>query len=201
MVRIVVCSGRHDKLVCGYQFIIGFSGQFLFQLPKQEGSQKRHAQVSSHLDKSGRKILEYGAGHHLMRGKEIGEPDDEHHRRILDVDDVVVADLGHDIPKCLRQDNIEHRLPVVHADGFCAFELARVDAHDAAAYRLCHIRACVDRYDKDTDRPYTRKVNVKEVRKTVEDKDGLEDHGRSAEKLDVRADDNTDNPKEYPFDH
>ena len=50
-------------------------------------------------------------------------------------------------------DDIEHRLPVVHADGFGTLELTRVDTHDAAAYRFRHIGACVDRHDKDADCP------------------------------------------------
>ena len=90
---------------------------------------------------------------------------------------------------------------MVHADGFCAFKLTGIDTHDSAAYGLCHVRACVDRYNKDTDRPYAGEIDIKEIRKTVEDKDGLQDHGRTAEKFNVCADDNTDNPKEYPFDH
>ena len=135
-----------------------------------------------------------------MNRKEIGKADDEHHGSIFDVDDVVVADLRHDIAQRLRQDHIEHRLPVIHADGFGSFKLTLVDAHDAAANRFGHISARVHGNDNDADSPDIFEGNTEEVRQAVKDEHGLQDHRCAAEDLHIGANNDPDNLQEHPLD-
>ena len=97
-----------------------------------------------------------------MYRKEVGKSDNKHNGRILDINYIIVSDLRHNIAKCLRQNNIQHGLPVIHADCLGSLKLAGIDTHDAAAYRFRHIGACVDRHDKDADCPYAWKCDVEE---------------------------------------
>ena len=102
-----------------------------------------------------------------MDGKEIGKTDDEHDGGILHVDDVVVSDLGHDVPQRLRQDNVQHGLPVVHADGLRSLKLAWVNAHNAAPDRFCHIRAGVDGNHDNAHSPFVAEADAEEIRHAV----------------------------------
>ena len=52
---------------------------------------------------------------------------------ILDIDDQVVADLGQDIPECLRQDDIDHRLYMSHADRLGSLHLTGIYRNDTAS--------------------------------------------------------------------
>ena len=47
--------------------------------------------------------------------------------------DQVVADLGQDIPECLRQDDIDHRLYMSHADRLGSLHLTRIYRNDTAS--------------------------------------------------------------------
>ena len=127
-----------------------------------------------------------------MHREKVGEPDDEHHRGILHVDDIVVADLGHDVPQRLGQNHIQHRLPVVHADGLGALKLAHVDAHDAAAHGFRHVGARVDGNNDDAHRPDILEGHAEEIRQPVIDEHRLQNHGRSPENLHIHPDNHPD---------
>ena len=136
-----------------------------------------------------------------MDGKEIGKTDDKHDGRILHVDDIVVSDLRHDIPQRLRQNNVQHGLPVVHTDRFCAFKLALVNAHDTAAHRFRHIGTCIDRYHNNADSPDIIEGDIEEIWHAVEYEHCLQNHGRPAEYLHIGADNNPDQSKEHALDN
>jgi len=91
--------------------------------------------------------------------KEIGEADDEHDGSILDVDDVVVADLRDDVSESLRKDDTGHRLPVGHADRHGAFGLSGIDGNNSAADGFRHVGSGVDRDHEDGHRPEIRELN------------------------------------------
>ena len=72
-------------------------------------------------------------------GEELDEADNEHHRGVLDVDDEVVADLGHDVPQGLGKNDAGHGLDMVHTDGLGSLGLSRVDGDDPSPYTFGHI--------------------------------------------------------------
>ena len=136
-----------------------------------------------------------------MRGEELRKADDEHDGGIFYVDDIVVADLGQDIADGLRQDHACHSLEMRHADGLCALGLAGVDGDNAAADGLGHVRAGVDRDNQDGRGPNVVKPQgvVGEIRQGVENEHGLQHHGRTAEDLDVDADDDAEDLQKNPL--
>ena len=128
----------------------------------------------------------------------VGDGDDRQHRGILDVDDEVVADLGHDVAQGLWQDDMQHRLPVVHADSHGTLGLAWVDGDDAAADRLGHVSTGVDGYDEETGRPHAH-FNAEHLQQAVVDENGLHDHGRAAEQLNIAAQHYPQDAQQHPL--
>ena len=134
-----------------------------------------------------------------MDGKEIGESDNEHYGSILHIDNIVITYLRHNVPEGLGQNDIKHRLPVIHADRFCTFELTVVDTHDTAADRLGHVRAGIDRYDDDTDGPDILEGNAEKVGHAVIDEYCLQDHRCASEDFDISPDQYSHQFQEEPF--
>ena len=134
-----------------------------------------------------------------MHSEKIRKPNNKHDRSIFYIDNIVVADLRHDIAERLRQNDMQHRLPVVHAYGFRPFKLTLVDADDPAANRFCHICSGIDRYDNNADCPYIPEGYSEKVRHTVIDKHSLEYHRRTAENFHINPYDDPYHPKNNPF--
>ena len=190
--------GVHGERILLHELVAVGAIHTLFDQTEDAGGDQGHEEVAGHLDDGGREILVVDADDIAVRGKELREADDEHDGGILDVDDVVVADLGEDIADGLGQDDAGHGLEVRHADGLRALGLAGVDGDDAAADGLGHIRARIDGDDQDGRGPDVIKAQgvVGKVRQGVEDEDGLQHHGRAAEDLDVDADDDAEDLQE-----
>ena len=135
-----------------------------------------------------------------MYKEQVGDGDNGQNRRILDVDDEVVANLRDDVAQCLGQNDVDHRLPVVHTDGFCALGLARVNGHDTAADCLGHIRAGVDGHDEEAGLPHTH-LDAENLQKAIVDEHSLHDHGRAAEQLHIAAQEDVQNFQEHALPH
>ena len=190
--------GGHGERILLHELVAVGAIHTLFDQTEDAGGDQGHEEVAGHLDDGGREILVVDADDIAVRGKELREADDEHDGGILDIDDVVVADLGEDIADGLGQDDAGHGLEVRHADGLRALGLAGVDGDDAAADGLGHIRARIDGDDQDGRGPDVIEAQgvVGKVRQGVEDEDGLQHHGRAAEDLDVDADDDAEDLQE-----
>ena len=125
-----------------------------------------------------------------MLGEELDEADNEHHRGVLDVDDEVVADLGHDVPQGLGKNDAGHGLDMVHTDGLGSLGLSRVDGDDPSPYTFGHICPCVDgnhqqRSDPDTGVALEGHGPVGEVGEAVVDEDRLKHHRGAPEDLHI----------------
>ena len=186
--------GCHGQRILLHEFVaVGAVHQF-FDQPQNAGGNQRHSKIARHFDHSGREIFIVDADDIAVRGKELRKADDEHNGGVLHVDDIVIADLGQNIADGLRQNDARHGLEMRHADGLRALSLAGVDGNDTAADGLGHIRAGVDRDDQDGRGPdiiETQRV-VGEIRQRVENEHGLQHHRRTAENLDVDADDDAE---------
>ena len=145
---------------------------------------QRHAKVAQHLDGRGGEVHGVDAGDVAVGGEELGEADDKHHRGVLDVDDEVVADLGHDIAQGLGEDDIHHGLYVAHADSLGPLGLAGVNGEDAAADRLGHVGAGIDGDHQKGGGPDVVKAHgvVGEVGQAVVEEHSLEHHGGCPER-------------------
>ena len=187
---MVIRPGGHRERVGLDEVVAVGAVHPLLHPAQQQRGQQRHREIPNHFNGRRREIHVVHADNIAVRRKELGEADDEHDGRIFDVDDIVVADLRHDVAQSLRHDDARHRLHMRHADGLCALGLAGVDGDDAAAHGLGHIRAGVDRDDEDGRRPHARELHsvVRKVRQTVVHKHGLQHHRRPAEDLNVDAD-------------
>ena len=117
--------------------------------------------------------------------------DDGQDAGILDVDDQVVADLGHDVPEGLGQDHAGHGLEMVHADGHGSLCLARIDGQDTASYGLRHVGAGVDGDDEEGCRQHTQ-VDAEYIGQSVVDEGCLDHHGGAAEDLHIGVQDELD---------
>lgn len=73
--------------------------------------------------------------------EQLHNADDRQNAGILDVDNQVIADLGHDIAQCLGQNDIGHDLHVIHANGHGAFGLTGIDGKNTAPDCFRHIGA------------------------------------------------------------
>ena len=91
---------------------------------------------------------------------------------------------------------MEHRLPVVHADGLGTLGLARVDGHDAAADCLRHIGTGVDGNDEEACLPHAH-LDAEHLQKTVVDEHGLHDHRCAAEQLHIAAQEDVQDFQQY----
>ena len=119
-----------------------------------------------------------------MYKEQVGDRDNAQNRRVLDVDDEVVADLRDDVAQRLRHDDVQHRLPVVHADGLRALGLARVDGDNAAADRFGHAH-----------------LDAEHLQKAVVDEHGLHDHGCAAEQLHIAAQEDVQDLQQHALPH
>ena len=136
-----------------------------------------------------------------MNRKEVRKTDDEHYRRVFYINNIVVADLRHDVSQCLGKDDIQHGLPMIHSDRFGTFELSGINTHDSTADGFCHIRSGIDGHNNDTHCPDILEGDTEEIRHPVVNKHSLQDHGSTAKDLHVRANDNPDQLKQYAFDN
>ena len=93
---------------------------------------------------------------------------------------------------------MQHRLPVVHADSHGTLGLAWVDRDDAAADRLGHVSTGVDGYDEETGRPHAH-FNAEHLQQAVVDENGLHDHGRAAEQLNIAAQHYPQDAQQHPL--
>ena len=175
----------------GGQIIARVSVHSLFPPAQQNGTHQRHKQIPRHLDGCGGKIEERGPDNRLMRGKKVCVSDDKHDGRVLEVDDEVIADLGHDATKRLRQDHARHGLPVRHTDGLRALGLARIDRENAAAHGLRHICARVDGDDDERREPNALPLYgvIRKIGQAVIDEHRLKNHRRTAKDFDIGAND------------
>ena len=125
----------------------------------------------------------------LVDKEQVGDGNDRQHRGILDVDDKVVADLRHDVAQRLREDDVQHRLPVVHTDCLRALGLAGVNGHNAAAHGFCHIGTRVDGHDEKSGAPHAH-LDAEHLHHAVVDEHRLHDHRCAAEQFHIAAQNN-----------
>src|SRR5699024_9447285 len=135
-VGVAVGPGGHGQGIHLHQLVVVRAVHALLNEAQQGGGNEGHGQVADHLDGGGGEVHVVHAHDVAVEGEELGEADDEHHGRILDVDDEVVADLGDDVADGLGQNHRGHGLEVVHADGPGALSLAGVNGDDTATHRL-----------------------------------------------------------------
>ena len=198
---MAVSASRHHQLISLSQFVAVGAVHQLFDQPQDKGRHQRQRQIADHFNGCGREVHIVHAHDVAVLGEELRKADDEHDGGILHVDDVVVADLGHDIAKRLRHDDVHHGLEVGHADGLGTLRLAGIDGDDAAPDGLRHIRAGVDGHDQDGSGPDVVKPQgvVGEVGQAVVDEHGLEYHGRAAEHFYIDADDDPHQLQQKPL--
>ena len=98
-----------------------------FPPAEQPGAGKGEHKVDHHGDGEGFKIGIQSSSHPLGGEEKLHGTDNAQHAGILDVDNQVVADLRHDVPEGLGQDDAGHGLHMVHANGLGAVGLSRVD--------------------------------------------------------------------------
>ena len=197
---IVGAGGHHQLVPLGQLVAVGAVHQ-LFNQPQEQGGYQSQDQVADHLNGGGGEVQVVHAHDVAVLGEELRKADDEHDGGILHVDDVVVADLGHDVPQGLGHDDIHHGLEVGHADGLGALRLAGVDGDDAASDGFRHVRAGVDGHDqqgggKDVVEP---QGVVGEVGQAVVNKHGLQHHGRATKDLHINADDDPQQLQKEPL--
>ena len=141
---MVVGAGGGDELVLVHQLIIAAAVHAPLQEAQDQGGDQRHGQIGDHFDGGGGEVEVSRTHGRAVYGEQLAIGDDEHDGGILDVDDQVVADLGQQHAEGLGDDDIEHGLHMVHADGLGALGLAGVDGEEAAADGFGHVSAGVD---------------------------------------------------------
>ena len=136
-----------------------------------------------------------------MLGEELRKADDEHNGGVLHVDDVVVADLGHDVPQGLRHDDVHHGLEMGHANGLGPLGLAGVNGNDAAPDGFRHVRAGIDGHDQKRggENIVEPEGVIGEVGQAVVNEHGLQHHGGSPEHLYINADDDPQQLQQEPL--
>ena len=201
-VGVRVGPGGHGEGVGLGQFVVAAAVQMLFQQTQQEGGNQRHGEIARHFHRGRGEVEVTGAHCRPVRGEEIREADDEHHRGVLHVDDEVVADLGHDVADGLGQDYAGHGLYVGHADGHGALGLTGIDGDNAAPDGLCHIGTGVDGHHHDGGGPDAVELHgiVGEIGQAVVEEHRLQHHGGAAEDFHVNADHGPDQGQEEPLD-
>ncbi|MPM97278.1 hypothetical protein SDC9_144451 [bioreactor metagenome] len=199
---VVVGSGGHGQGVGLHQFVAVGPVHPPLHPPQQEGGRKGHGEIARHFNGGGGKIGKGGPGNRLVGGKKVGKADNEHHGGVLDVDNQVVADLGHDVPQGLGQNDAQHGLEVGHADGLGPLRLAGVDGENAASDGLGHIRTGIDGYHQNRHGPDAFKADgvVGEIGQAVVNEHRLQNHGRASENLDINAQQHPHKPQPQPLD-
>ena len=117
---------------------------------------------------------------------------------ILDINDQVVADLGHNVTQGLGKDDIHHCLDVSHSNSLGALCLSLVDREDSASHRLCHIRAGIDGDDQDGGEPHGH-IDLEQIGTSEIDKHGLRHHGGPAEKFHITCHDKLNDLHNHPL--
>ena len=201
---MAVGAGGQGQGIYLNQFIAVVAVQLLFQQPQQEGGNEGHAQIADHFDGGRGEVHQVYAHDVSVGGKELDEADDEHHGGVLDVDDEVVADLGHNVAEGLGQDDTGHGLHVGHTDGLGPLGLAGVHGDDAAADGLGHVGAGVDgdhdeRGDPNAGIAFKGDRPVGEIGQAVEDEHGLQNHRCAAEDLHIDAHDDPNQLQDEPL--
>ena len=199
-VRGIVHAACVGQRVSRVQVVVLRAVERFLPQAQQVAGEQRHRQVDDHDDGSALKIGVQRADHALVDKEQIGDRDNAQNRRVLDVDDEVVADLRDDVAQRLRQDDVQHRLPVVHADGLRALGLARVDGDNAAADRFGHVRAGVDGHDEEAGLPHAH-LDAEHLQKAVVDEHGLHDHGCAAEQLHIAAQEDVQDIQQHALPH
>ena len=199
-VRGIVHAAGVGQRVSRVQVVVLRAVQRFLPQAQQIAGEQRHRQVDDHDDGRALKIGVQRTDDALVDKEQVGDRDNAQHRGILDVDDEVVADLRDDVAQRLRQNNVQHRLPVVHADGLRTLGLAGVDGHDAAAHGLGHIRAGVDRHDEKACLPHAH-LDAEHLQKAVVDEHGLHDHGCAAEQLHIAAQEDVQDLQQHALPH
>ena len=179
--------------------VIAFrAGHPLLDEPQHTGAGKGEYKIDHHRNGVGREERIGGTGDAAHIVEQLGNTDDGQHAGVLDVDNQVVANLGHDVAQCLGKDHMEHGLGVVHSDGHGALGLAGIDGQDAAANRLCHIGTSIDRDDKDRRKPGAH-VDIKEHSRAIVDECRLHHHRSTAKNFHVGAEHRLDGVYKRPF--
>ena len=90
-----------------------------------------------------------------MYEEQVYNADNRQHRRILNVDNQVIADLRHNIADGLGQDDIFHGLHMGHTDGLGALHLTGIHRNDAAPDGFRHIGSRVNGYHQKRGGPHS----------------------------------------------
>ena len=136
-----------------------------------------------------------------MYSEKLSKADDEHDRSILDIDNIVIADLRHNVPQCLRQDHVKHGLKMCHTDGLRAFCLSRINGNNTAPDGLRHVCACINGNHQKRRCPYTGKADrtVGKIRQSIINENCLQYHRRTAENFYVNSNDSPDQFQKKTF--
>ena len=167
-------------------------GKLLFgkpQKPRDREGQDEVQHADNGIDLEGLQIDALDDACHVVK---LRHADDVQDRGVLDVDDKLVADRRQNVLQNLRNDDLDHRLRVRHADGVGAFQLPLVDGNDAAADNLCHVGAGVNGDDEKTGRNQRQRRAVIQESVAPVDDHRLDHHRRAAEDFDVDGNDGVD---------
>ena len=162
--------------------------QLLFKKSEESGGCYGHNKIDDHYDACGFEEGIKCAGSAFVHEEKVRKADYGKDGSILDVDDEVVADLGNDVPEGLGDDYVHHGLDMVHADGFCAFGLTRIDGKDSSADSFRHICAGVDGNDHERGKIGIHFI-IENHYGAVIDENGLDYHRGAAEKFDISLED------------
>ena len=110
---------------------------------EQRRRSHRHHKIDKHYDACALEVCVEGAGGAFVFKEQVSYGNYRKHGGILYVDNKVVADLGNDISKSLRENNGGHGLGVSHANGLRRLDLTGIYGKYAAANGFRHVCAGV----------------------------------------------------------
>ena len=161
------------------------------QPPFQPTAQQRHRQQNQQVKDHQQEQALGGfvvQANEVFRGEhQIHQADGAEHAGLLQQENDVGDERRHTDGHSLRQDDVAHRLRVVHAQAHGALGLNRLDGFQPAAERLRHVAAAQKR---QTCNAADRSVSPDaDLRQTIIDEKQLDQERRVAAELDVEADD------------
>ena len=173
-----------SQCIRGSKVIVLRTFHLAFQKPQQSGAGERKNKVHYHGNGKGFKISIICTCNPFCCVEKLYNSNNGKDAGIFDVDDQVVADLGHNVAQSLRKNYAHHSLHMSHSNGFRSLCLPLINREDSTADCFCHIGSRVNGNYKKCGKPHGH-INVKQISTSIINEHGLYHHRGAAEKFHI----------------